>query len=153
MCCVGTQVRVKVWIHYFIGDTEGNNKWLGQHPGNREGVRHPYHDCKRQFHDLSNPNPNCIYLTMDNLNLAKKENKTMKMLELNVTAQYPCMTLEIHLLKRVFNYLTISTDHTKCHLQSYYIHQVVGSLRTCLNHSEIRLELEKTEISLIDNIF
>ncbi len=27
-------VRVKVWIHYFTGDMEGNNKWLGQYPGN-----------------------------------------------------------------------------------------------------------------------
>jgi hypothetical protein len=67
-------VRVKVWIHYFIGDTKGNNKWLGQYPGtgNREGVRCPYHDCKCQFHELSNPNPTCIYLTMDDVNLAKK---------------------------------------------------------------------------------
>jgi hypothetical protein len=63
---------VKVWIHYFIGDTEGNNKWLGQYPGNREGVRRPYHDCKCQFQDLSNPNPNCIYLTMADIDFAKK---------------------------------------------------------------------------------
>ncbi len=69
---LGCTVCVKVWIHYFVGDTEGNNKWLGQYPGNREGVRSPYHDCKCQFHDLSNPNPTCIYLTMDNINLAKK---------------------------------------------------------------------------------
>ncbi len=64
----GQTVCVKVWIQYFIGDTKGNNKWLGQYSGNREGVRHPYRDCKSQFHDLSNPNPNCIYLTMDNIN-------------------------------------------------------------------------------------
>ncbi len=31
-------VHVKVWIHYFVGDMEGNNKWLGQYPGNQEGV-------------------------------------------------------------------------------------------------------------------
>jgi hypothetical protein len=82
---LGCTVCVKVWIHYFIGDTEGNNKWFSQYPGNREGARRPYHDCKCQFHDLSNPNPNCIYHTMDNINLAKTENKTMKMLELNIT--------------------------------------------------------------------
>jgi hypothetical protein len=69
---LGRIVRIKVWIHYFIGDTKGNNKWLDQYPGNIEGVRHPYHDCKCQFHDLSNPNPNCIYLTMDDINFAKK---------------------------------------------------------------------------------
>ena len=32
---------VKIWIYYFIGDTEGNNKWLGQYPRNRDGVEHP----------------------------------------------------------------------------------------------------------------
>jgi hypothetical protein len=26
---LGRTVHVKVWIHYFIGDTKGNNKWLG----------------------------------------------------------------------------------------------------------------------------
>jgi hypothetical protein len=69
---LGRTVRVKVWIHYFIGDTERNNKWLGQYPGNREDLRRPYCDCKCQFHDLSNPNSNCIYLNMDDINLAKK---------------------------------------------------------------------------------
>jgi hypothetical protein len=38
-------------------------------------VRRPYHDCKCQFHDLSNPNPTCIYLTMDDINLAKKRKR------------------------------------------------------------------------------
>ncbi len=65
MCCVGTYSACQVWIHNFI-------EWLGQYPGNREGVRRPYRDCKCQFHDLSNPIPNCIYLTMDNIILAKK---------------------------------------------------------------------------------
>jgi hypothetical protein len=82
---LGRTVHVKVWIHYFIGDTEGSNKWLGQYH-DREGVRCPYRDCKCQFHDLSNPNPNCIYLTMADIDLAKKENKKMKMLELNISA-------------------------------------------------------------------
>jgi hypothetical protein len=27
----GKEVHAKVWIHYFIGDTEGNNKWLGHY--------------------------------------------------------------------------------------------------------------------------
>jgi hypothetical protein len=44
---------------------------------------------------------------MEDINYAKKGNKTMKMPELNITAQFPCMTLEMHLLKRVFHYLTI----------------------------------------------
>jgi hypothetical protein len=69
---LGHTVRVKVWIHYFIGDTKGNNKWLGQYPGNREGVRHQYCDCKCNFNNLMNPNPNCTYLTMEDINFAKK---------------------------------------------------------------------------------
>ncbi len=35
-------------------------------------MRHPNCDFKCQFHDLSNPNPNCIYLTMEDINFAKK---------------------------------------------------------------------------------
>ncbi len=69
---LGLTVHVKVWINYFIGDTEGNNKQLGQYPGNKEGVRRPYCDCKCQFNDLSNPNPKCIYLTMEDINFSKK---------------------------------------------------------------------------------
>jgi hypothetical protein len=69
---LGHTVCVKVWIHFFIGDTKGNNKWFGQYPGNREGVRHPYPDCKCQFHVLSNPNPNCTYLTMKDIKFSKK---------------------------------------------------------------------------------
>jgi hypothetical protein len=46
---LGHTVRVKVWIHYFIGDTKGNNKWLGPYPGNKEGVRCPYHLPKRYW--------------------------------------------------------------------------------------------------------
>ncbi len=110
---LGHTVHVKVWIHYFIGDTEGNNKRLGQYPGNREGVRRPYCDCKCQFHDLTNPNPKYIYITMADNNFSKKGNKKMKMLELNITTLFPCMTLEMHLLKRVFHYLTIYMDRTK----------------------------------------
>jgi hypothetical protein len=68
-------MHVKVLLHYFIGDTKGKDKWLGQYPGNREGVRLPYRDCKCQFHNLSNPNPNCIYLTMADINFAIKRKR------------------------------------------------------------------------------
>jgi hypothetical protein len=39
---MGREVTIKVWIHYFIGDTEGNNKWLGHYPGNKRQVSQPY---------------------------------------------------------------------------------------------------------------
>ncbi len=40
-------------------------------------------------------------------------------------------------------------DHKKLCLQSYSIHQKVGSSCTCLNHSGIRWEVEKIETSLM----
>jgi hypothetical protein len=117
--CWAFTVRVKVCVLFFIGDTKGNNKWLGQYPGNKEGVRCPYHDCKCQFHELSNPNPNCTYLTMEDIKLAKKRKQRMKMLEVNITGQFSLMTFKMHLLKRIYHYLTIFMDPTKSCLQSY----------------------------------
>ena len=69
---LGRSVRVKVWIHFFIGDTEGNNKWLGQYPGNRCGVKRPYRDCKCPFNVMCHPNPNCTYITLDDINVGKR---------------------------------------------------------------------------------
>jgi len=51
-------VWVKVWIHFFVGDTEGNNKLVGQYPGNREGVKQPYRGCNCGYDDLRIPIPN-----------------------------------------------------------------------------------------------
>jgi hypothetical protein len=66
---LGCNVHVAVCNHYFIGDIEGNNKQLGQYPGNKEGVKRPYRDCKCTYHQLSNPNPNCEYITMVDVSL------------------------------------------------------------------------------------
>ncbi len=77
LCVLGQNVIVKIWIHYFIGDTEGNNKWLGQYPGNRDGVKRPYRDCKCSFKDLKNMNATCVYITLDNIqqdNIRKQSN-------------------------------------------------------------------------------
>jgi hypothetical protein len=72
MYCVGTYRACQSLDSFFIGDTKGNNKWLGQYPGSKETVRLPYRDCKCQFHELSNSNPNCTYLTMEDIKFAKK---------------------------------------------------------------------------------
>ncbi len=62
LCVLGQNVTVKIWIHYFIGDTEGNNKWLGQYPGNRDGVQRPYCDCKCSFKDVEKHEPKlCLH--------------------------------------------------------------------------------------------
>jgi len=52
---MGRVVKIKVWIHYFIGDTEGNNKFLGHSLGNKKQVCHLYHDCHCNYDDLMNP--------------------------------------------------------------------------------------------------
>jgi hypothetical protein len=78
------QVRVRVWIHFFIGDTEGDNKWLGQYPGNREGVQQPYHDCKCSHDKLNTPNPTCDHITLMDVNEAKRR----KRVEINKRKNY-----------------------------------------------------------------
>jgi hypothetical protein len=73
---LGQDVRVMVWIHYFIGDTEGNNKWLGQYPGNREGVKRPYRDCKCTYECLRSTNPICVYVTLADICEGRQQKRT-----------------------------------------------------------------------------
>ncbi len=58
-------MHINVWIHDFIGNTKGNNKWLGQYPGNREGVQQPYHDCEWSFQKLRDTNLTYDYITLN----------------------------------------------------------------------------------------
>ena len=69
---MGIVVKIKIWIHYFIGDTEGNNKFLGHYPGNKKQVCCPYRDCHYNYNDLMNPNPSCVYTTVDEMREAKR---------------------------------------------------------------------------------
>ncbi len=69
---LGEEVHIKLWIHYFIGDTEGNSKWLGQYPGKREGFQQPYPDCKCSFEPLSNTFPTCEYITLNDIHEDKR---------------------------------------------------------------------------------
>ncbi len=54
---MGREVNAKVWIHFFIGDTEGNNTWLCHYPGNRREICCLCRVCKCEYHQLSNTNP------------------------------------------------------------------------------------------------
>ena len=60
---MGRMVHIKPFIHFFIGDTEGHNKWLGHYNSSRPGVSRPYRDCHCTFKDLLHPNPMCEYTT------------------------------------------------------------------------------------------
>ena len=85
------EVTIKVWIHFFIGDTEGNNKWLGHYPGNKSQVSQPYHDCQCDFLELSNPNPTCVLTTNEEMcavKRLKRENNKEGLTNLKVMSQY-----------------------------------------------------------------
>jgi hypothetical protein len=69
---MGREVKVKVWINVFIGDTEGNNKWPAHYQENRKEIWYPYWDCKCEYDQLSNTNPQCVYTTLEDMHLAKR---------------------------------------------------------------------------------
>ena len=60
---LGKEVIIKPFIHYFIGDTEGHNKWLGHYTGSKPGMGRPYRDCHCTFQQLSSTYPECVYTT------------------------------------------------------------------------------------------
>ena len=68
---MGRMVHLKIWIHYFIGDTEGHNKWLGHYSTSNSGVRRPYRDCHCSFSELSISKPSCVYSTIKELRSAE----------------------------------------------------------------------------------
>ena len=55
------EVIVKPFIHFFIGDTEGFNKWLGHYSGSQPGVSRPYRDCHCGYNELNSLSPTCQY--------------------------------------------------------------------------------------------
>ncbi len=57
-------VIAKVWIHFFMGDMSGCNRWLG-HFNSGAKFQRRYHDCKCRINDMNNLNPTCIYLTRE----------------------------------------------------------------------------------------
>ena len=89
---LNTEVHLKIWIHYFIGDTEGNNKWLGHYSGNKSTVQRPYRDCSCNFENMSNTNPSCLYTTIDEmrqLNTLKRGNYEQYLQEFKAISRYP----------------------------------------------------------------
>ena len=68
---LGKFVHCKIWIHYFIGDTEGNNRWLGHYNGGNV-LAMPYRDCTYNFPAMNKTNPKCPYITLTDMRLAKR---------------------------------------------------------------------------------
>ncbi len=71
----GRHVIGMVWIHFTIGDTSGNNRFLGQYNYNGN-CSMPYRGCMCTFNDLELSNPMCSYIThqmvMDTRSCSKK---------------------------------------------------------------------------------
>ena len=63
-------VTGKIWIHFFIGDTAGNNAWLCHYNGSGR-VCTPYRDCTCDFLMMSHDNPTCSYINLDDMRYAK----------------------------------------------------------------------------------
>ena len=59
---MGKPVVGKVWIHFCVGDSQGNNRWLGHYNGSGN-LNCPYQDCHCAFTDMDNANPRCVYHT------------------------------------------------------------------------------------------
>jgi hypothetical protein len=58
---MGRDVIVKPWIHFFVGDTSGNNGWLG-HSNGSGNITRPYRDCECTYEDMENLLPSCTYI-------------------------------------------------------------------------------------------
>ena len=67
----GCLVSGKVWIHYFIGDTAGNNAWLGHYNGSGK-LKRSYRDCHCKFDSMNRPYHSCEYVTLDEMRQAKR---------------------------------------------------------------------------------
>ena len=87
---VGQGSKHKDLDKFFIGDTEGNNKWLGHYPGQCQ-VHQPYRDCQCDFNYMSNPNPTCVYITLRDMRDAKRLkriNENLGLIQLKQMSRY-----------------------------------------------------------------
>jgi hypothetical protein len=62
MTVMGKPVVGKVWIHYCVGDSQGNNCLFGHFNGSGN-LNHPYRDCNCRMWDMDKPTANCQYIT------------------------------------------------------------------------------------------
>ena len=56
------KVTLKPWIHLVIGDTKGNNELCGHFNSSKE-IKRPYRDCKCDYCKMSDSDPECEYIT------------------------------------------------------------------------------------------
>ncbi len=62
MTVMGRLVVGKVWIHYCVGNSQGNNRWLGHFNGSGN-LNHPHQYGNCQMWDMDKPTLICQYIT------------------------------------------------------------------------------------------
>ena len=67
----GKEVVVKVWIHYVIGDTQGNNEFVGQYNSSAK-FQMQYRDCKCPWRLMNLSNPDCCYIKPEDIEVVRK---------------------------------------------------------------------------------
>jgi hypothetical protein len=154
---LGRDVIVKIWIHYFIGDTEGNNKWLGHYQGSNPGVSRPYRDCECCFDDLSNPNPTCIYVTMDETRDARREllrgNEAISLLRFKQLSRHPiknALTLKNMPLSDMHHGPSAMMPPELLHASmSGLLKYVFQSMQWYIGETKLRDEIDKMHVRML----
>jgi hypothetical protein len=59
---IGKPVVGKAWTHFCVGDSQGNNRWLGHYNGS-DNLNLSYQDWHCAFTDMDDANPRCVYHT------------------------------------------------------------------------------------------
>jgi hypothetical protein len=153
---LGKDVNIKIWIHYFIGDTEGNNKWLGHYQGSKSGVHCLYRDCSCSFHDLSNPYPNCVYATMNEMRETKRE-----MRDSDAVGLFRYKQRSRHLIKNALTkkYMPLSDMHhdPSAMMPPELLHTSMGglqkymfqSMQLYIGSTKLRDEIDKMHVRML----
>ena len=58
------------WIHFFIGETAGNNTWLEHYNGSGK-LKSPYRDYRCTLRMMDAHNPHYTHITLDDTRIAK----------------------------------------------------------------------------------
>ena len=88
----GKKKKCVVWIHFIIGDIEGNNRLAGAYACNTSAVQKPYRCCKCR--DLDNTDIQCEWVTTEEVSMYKagvKEftSKSKRIQHMQVISRHP----------------------------------------------------------------
>lgn len=156
----GQQVTGKVWIHFIVGDTSGNNRWLG-HFNSGSNVERPYRDCKCKMDDMGNSNPQCQYITIAEYHQHKRtrnslQSQTEKMDLDKKLSKHPIENASMDsnvplsdLVHGVYCMTPPERLHTTCEGSTKYIFEaLVETLKTCEGSKELMDMMERLHFTI-----